>query len=560
MRKSLSRSKGFWSLVLLFFLASFLVADEKTDQVDRIFAAWDTTASPGAALAIIKDGQIIYERGYGMAKIEDDIIMTPSKIFDIASVSKQFTAACVAVLAKEGKVSLDDDVRKYIPEMPRYEQPVTIKHLIYHASGLRDYTAVLELAGFRSGLDSSNVSDALAVIYRQKRLNYPPGEEYYYCNTGYFLLGQIVERASGKSLNEFAQEHIFKPLGMAHTLYSDDHTRIIKNRATGYSLVDSCYKIDMSNWDQTGDGNAYTSVEDLYFWDQAFYNNKLGQDLMDTIQTVGTLNDGTKIDYAFGLRVNEYKGLRVVRHTGSWAGFRAAIVRFPEQKFSVICLANLSSISPSTLSLKVADIYLADVLKEPPQQGKKKVEPVTLSAPELEEKAGNYEENRFHSWISLTVKEGKLTMAGTGYHELPLVPLSRTTFQAEAGRGDITLEFLPDAKGRPRQAVLDDAGEEATYHLTKAAPPALLTAEKLKEYSGDYTSDELAGATYRLTVENGNLVVNFRSIPKTPLKAMAPDKFTDGYLSLEFVRGKKNRITGFKLSIDSAANIEFVRK
>jgi len=560
MRKSLSRSMSFWSLVLLFFLASFLVADEKTNQVDKIFAPWDRTTSPGAALAIIKDGQIICERGYGMAKIEDDIVMTPSKIFDIASVSKQFTAACIAILAREGKVSLDDDVRKYIPEIPGYEKPVTIKHLIYHTSGLRDYTAVLELAGFRSGLDSSNSSDALAVIYRQKRLNYPPGEEYYYCNTGYFLLGQIVERVSGKSLNEFAQEHIFKPLGMAHSLYSDDHTRIIKNRATGYSLIDSCYRIDMSNWDQTGDGNLFTSVEDLYFWDQAFYNNKLGQDVMDTLHTLGTLKNGTKLDYAFGFHISEYRGLKIVRHTGSWAGFRAVLIRFPEQKFSVICLANLSSISPLSLSLKVADIYLSDVLKEPPHQEKKKAEPVTLSSPELKEKAGNYEDDRFHSWISLTVKEGKLTMTGTGYHELPLVPLSRTTFQAEAGRGDIALEFLPEAKGRPREAVFDDAGEEVRYHLTKAAPPALFTPEKLKEYSGDYASDELAGAIYCLAVENGKLVVKFRSIPKTPLKAMAPDKFTDGHLSLEFVRNRGKRITGFKLSVDSAANIEFVRR
>jgi CubicO group peptidase (beta-lactamase class C family) len=538
---------------------AFLAADEKTAKVDKIFSPWDTTVSPGAALAIIKDGQIIYERGYGLAKIEDDIVMTPSKIFDIASVSKQFTAACIALLAKQGKISLDDDVRTYIPEMPRYEKPVTIKHLIYHTSGLRDYCGLLELAGFRSGLDSTTAFEALEIIYRQKRLNYLPGEEFSYTNTGYFLLGQVVERVSGKSLNEFAQEHIFKPLGMSHTIYQDDHTKIVKNRATGYSPTDAGYKIDVSNWDQTGDGNVFTSVEDLYLWDQAFYNNKLGKDLMDMLQTVGTLNSGRKLDYAFGLRISEYKGLKMVRHTGSWAGFRSVIVRFPEQKFSVICLANLSSINPSGLSMKVADIYLADVLKEPPREGTKKIEPVTLSKQELEEKVGNYEEGRFHSWLSLSIKDDKLIMAGMGYPELPLVPLTKTTFQPQ-GRPDINFEFLAEVKGRPRQAVLNDLGEEEIYNLTKAAPLVPLTPEKLKEYSGDYASDELLGAAYRLVVENGSLVIKSRSIPKKALQAMAREKFTDGSHSLEFVRGKGKRITGFKLSIDGAADIGFARK
>jgi hypothetical protein len=280
---------------------------------------------------------------------------------------------------------------------------------------------------------------------------------------------------------------------------------------------------------------------------------------MAMLQTVGALNNGKILDYAFGLYISEYKGLKIVRHTGSWAGFRAVIIRFPEQAFSVICLANLSSISPSALSLKVADIYLADVLKKLPQEEEKKPAPVIVSKQELEEKAGNYEEGRFHSWLTLTIKDENLVLAGMGYHERPLVPLSETTFQAEDAPG-VTLEFFPEVKGKPRQAVLNDVGEEERYNLTKAAPPVLLPAAKLKEYSGEYASDELLGTTYPLAVENGSLVVKFRSITRKPLKAMAPDKFTDGYLSLEFVRGKRNKIAGFKLSIDGAADVEFVRK
>ncbi len=438
-------SKSIWLLIFfsLVFLGQFLAADEKTDKVDKIFAEWDTTTTPGATLAIIRDGQIIYKRGYGMAKLEDGIVMTPSKIFDIGSCSKQFTAACLAFLIKDGKVSLSDDIRKFFPEMPKYEKPITVDHLIHHTSGIRDYNGLLSLAGFRPDSDCPNIDEALEVIFRQKRLNYPPGEEYSYTNSGYFLMGQIVERVSGKSLNEFAQEHIFRPLGMKHTIFQDDHLQIIKNRATGYDPDEKGgYTLDMSNWDETGDGNIYTSVEDLYLWDQAFYNFKLGKDLMDMLHTVGVLNNGKKIDYAFGLVIGEYKGLKTVSHGGAWAGFRAGIVRFPEQKFSVICLTNLATQNPSALCYKVADIYLADLLKEKPKEEKKKVETITLSKQELEEKAGNYQDDKFGAWITFSVKDDKLQMR-LG-RESVLEPVSKTTFVTiDAPRSDQLWNLWP---------------------------------------------------------------------------------------------------------------------
>jgi CubicO group peptidase (beta-lactamase class C family) len=545
------------SFLLIVVFASFLSADQTTDKVDKIFAQWDTTATPGCALAVIKDGQIIYESGYGMAKLEDGLVMTPSKIFDIGSCSKQFTATCLAMLIKEGRVALGDDIRKYFPEMPIYEKPVTVDHLIHHTSGLRDYNALLELAGFRSESDCPNINEAIEVICRQKKLNYPPGEEYSYTNSGFFLMGQIVERVSGKSLNEFAQERIFRPLGMTHTIYQDDHTQIIKNRATGYDKIKDGYKINLSNWDETGDGNVYTSVEDLFLWDQAFYNGKLGQDLMDTLHTVGVLNNGKKIDYAYGLRIADYRGLKTVGHGGSWAGFRAGMVRFPEQKFSVICLSNLSGVNPSDLCLKVADIYLADVLKEKPKEEKKKIEAVSLSREELADKVGNYQDEKFGTWVSVTMKDGTLMMS-LGRREIPLEAISKTTFQTVSGPADLKLEFSPDVKGKPRKALIKSPTEDL-YNLVKAAPLEPMTPAKLKEYAGDYVSAELLNATYRFVVEKDNLILKFRSASPDPLKAMAPDKFTQGSLNFEFVR-KGNKVAGIRLSVGRAANIEFAKK
>jgi len=543
---------------VLILAMSVFGGDEIEDKVDKVFAQWDTTTTPGCALAVVRDGRIVYKRGYGMAKLEDGIVMTPDKIFDIGSVSKQFTAACIAMLAREGKISLDDDVRKYFPALPLYGRPITVRHLIHHTSGLRDYNGLLSLAGFRSASDCPNVDEAMELIFRQKKLNYPTGEEYSYTNSGYFLLGQIVEQVSGRTLNQFARERIFQPLGMMHTLYQEDHRQIIKNRATGYDETETGYRLNMSNWDETGDGNVYTSVEDLFLWDQAFYNHRLGADLMETLHTVGVLNDGTKLDYAFGLVLRDYKGLKNVGHGGSWAGFRAAISRFPEPRFSVICLANLGSIDPTDLCFKVADIYLKDVLKEPEIKTEAdKPKPFSLSQKELEEKAGNYRDERFGQWIAVTIDKDKLK-AAVGRREFILTPTSPTGFTALEAPFPVTIEFPPQGAGRPAVAVFKGRGAASKY--VKAPPLKPLSEAQLGAYAGTYASDELLGAAYRIAVEKETLVVRFRSIEPTPLKAMAPDQFAGGIFNLDFSRDRNNRISGYTLSLGRVSGIVFVRK
>lgn len=544
-------------VIVLALIAPALGADDKTDKVDKLFATWDTTTSPGAALAVVQDGALVYERGYGMAKLEDGLVMTPRKIFDIGSVSKQFTAACLAFLVRDGKVAPTDDIRKFIPEFPQYEKTVTVDHLLHHTSGIRDYNALLDLAGFRPGSDCPTNDEALEVICRQKALNYLPGEEYSYTNSGYFLLGLIVERVSGQSLNQFAQEHIFKPLGMTHTLFQQDHTQIIKERASGYSSEGKGFRLDMSNWDEVGDGNVYTSVEDLYLWDQAFYNGKLGDGITDSLQTLGVLNDGTKLDYAWGLVLGEYKGLKIVNHGGAWAGFRAAILRFPEQKFSVICLANLAGINPMGLCYRVADIYLAPLLKETPKEQAAAPKPVILTPQELEALTGNFQDKKFGLWLSITAKDNGLVLGEAG-GGLLATPLSATRFQARGGQTPILLDFGPAEKGKPRKITLTYGGDEV-YEFTQAAPLKPLTAADLAEYAGRYSSPELLDAVYSLVVDKGNLVPKFRSAANSPLKPMAPDKFTLEGVNLDFVRNKAGKITGARMSTGRAAGIIFTR-
>ena len=563
-------------------------ADEKTDRVDKLFAAWDKTTSPGAALAVIKDGQIVYERGYGMAKIEDGIVNTPDKVFDIGSVSKQFTAACVAFLVREGKVRLDDDIRKYLPEMPAYGKPVTVRHLLHHTSGLRDYNALLSLAGFRPESDSPTVEESLEIVRRQKRLNYAPGEEYSYTNTGYFLLSQIVERASGMSLNAFARERIFGPLGMSQTLIQDDHTQIIGDRATGYTRGEKGFAISMSNWDETGDGNVYTTVRDLAKWDQAFYTGAaLGKDLVEMMQTTGTLNSGKKIDYAWGLVVTEYKGLKVVEHGGAWVGYRAALVRFPEQRFSAIVLANLDAMDPAGLAFKVADIYLAGQMKEPAKEeaGKTGVGAAeggavsaaqgeaqegaqagaegaasTVTKAEMKALVGNWQDDRFGLWLTVTFQDEKL-YAGLNGRKYILAPVGPGKYVVPGNAAGIAIEFAGAEKSRPATAHMT-VGQSQEFRFTKAAEVKALWAADLAACAGTFVSEELLDAKYRLSVEEGGLVLKTRAAARAELRPMAPDKFTvPGYgMNVEFVRGRNGAVTGFTVSVGRAAGIEFSKE
>jgi CubicO group peptidase (beta-lactamase class C family) len=334
-----------------------------TDKVDRLFTQWDKPDSPGCALAIIQNGEIIYKRGYGMANLEYDIPITPNSVFDIASNSKQFTAMCIVLLARQNRLTLDDELQKHIPEIPQYSYPITLEHLIYHTSGLRDYLTLMNM----SGMINENkylTEEIIALLARQQSLNFQPGTDRLYCNTGYFLLAEIVKRVSGKSLRVFAEEQIFAPLGMKNTHFHDNFKEIVKNRADSYRpKKGGGFQIDMSWDDNAGAGFLYTTVEDLLLWDRNFYENILGncgQDLIEEITTTCKIKkyENSPRKCAFGLLLCKYRGLKVIKHGGMWFGYRSDIVQFPEHNFSVICLANVRTFNPTKLVFKVADIYL----------------------------------------------------------------------------------------------------------------------------------------------------------------------------------------------------------
>ncbi len=527
--------------------------------VDAIFAEWDRTDSPGCALGVYRGGQIIYARGYGMADLERRVPITPHTVFDIGSTSKQFAAASIVLLAQQGKLSLDDDVRQHVPELPAYTRPITIRQLLLHTSGLRDYIGLLTLAGARID-DVTTAEDALAILARQKELNFEPGAEHLYSNSGYFLLSVIVERASGQSLRDFAREQIFAPLGMTRTHYLGSYDDIVPDRALAYSpKPGGGLRTDISRWLQLGDGAVFTTVEELLLWDRNFYDPQVGgQSLLAELQAPGSLANGKALTYALGLTVGEYRGQRTVSHGGAWGGYRAELVRFPEQRFSVAALCNLGTTNPSQLARKVAEVYLADVLTGEGAPGAQAAAAparrVNVPVRTLRELAGTYRNPSTRALRTIVLEDGKLYLAMGQRYELR--PRSAREFELLGAPARVTLGFEPPAAGEPRRLQWTVEGQEPV--LLERIELVRPTAAELAGYAGTFYSDELQ-ATYTLEAADGTLTLKRRGASPQQLRPTTRDEFSAGPMTLRFTRGADGEVTGYLLDVGRIRNLRFER-
>ena len=524
-----------------------------TGRVEKLFEKWAKPDSPGCALSVIQDGKIVYEHGFGMADLDHDISISPGTVFHVASVSKQFTATSIVLLAQRGKLSLDDEVRKYIPELPDFGPQVTIRHLLHHTSGLRDQWTLLGLAGWRYSLDLITDDDVLAVMARQHDLNFPPGDRYLYCNTGYTLLAQIVKRVSGQSFREFTTASIFGPLGMKNTHFRDDHAEIVKNMAYGYMPSKETFKLSITNFDTVGATSLLTTVEDLALWDQNFYEPRVGgKAVIDQLLQRGKLNNGEQLDYAFGLTLGQYKGLPVVDHAGADAGYRADLLRFPEQHFSVACLCNLGTINPSELTRQVADVYLEGKLKV---EGPKSDAPtLKLSESQLSPKAGIYHNPDGDAIRRIIYKDGALR-AARGDNSIELKALSETQFRP-AGQ-QMTVRFEDAGPGKPMRLVeVPDGGKPDVYERVEEFTP---TAAQMQEYAGIYVSDEIE-PLYRIAVREGKLVLERLKSEPTTLQPATRDLFSGGPGTIRFTRDPNGSVSGFILNAGRVRNFRFDKR
>jgi len=536
-------------------------------KVDQLFIKWNKKGSPGCAIGVLKDGEFLYKKGYGMANLDHDIPISPQTVFRIASVSKQFTAFSIMLLVKEGKILLDDDIRKYVPEMPVYEKVITIKHLLHHTSGIRDCYELFYLKGYDDfGMDFLTNKIIIDILSQQKALMFLPGDGCSYSNSGYILLAIIIERVSDKTLRQFTEEFIFKPLGMAHTHFQDDRAMIVKNRATGYSqALDGTFKINETNFHIVGDGGLFTTIDDFQLWEKNFYYPKVGdREIFEQMITPGFLNNGKNaqefgVDSAFGLFIGEYRGLKKISHGGAWVGFRSYMLRFPKYKLSIICFSNLAQLLRTELSRRIADIYLKD---EFPKKELETVEKTskfpTLQTDEsqLKKFVGFYHDEKNGDIIEILIDNQNLhAVINESTFTLKLDAIDKFKFKSLAGPFPAIYEFQPLSEGFNIARFLPEPYGMQTFNKLEKFE---YSNELLKEYVSKYYSDEIE-CYYTYLIEENRLKLSINEKKPISLFLVKNDLFWDGIHRITFKRDHEKYVTGFIVNMWLAKGVQFTR-
>jgi len=523
-------------------------------RVQVLFSAWDKPESPGAIVAVARSGKTIYRRAFGLANLTYGIPLTPETPVNAGSIAKHVTAVALLTLEAEDKLSLDDEIHKYLPELPDYGAPITIRNLLQQTSGLRDYRTLMFLAGWLPA-DVQTNRQALNLIFRQKALNFPTGTSFIYSNSNFVLGAEIVARVSGQSFGVWAHDHLFVPLGMTHTLIREDNTSIVPGLAASYSRTEAGkgFREDLLDSSVVGSGNLITTTGDLLIWADHLMTAKLnGVPLIDRLQDQAVLPGGIKAGYGLGVFVGSHRGLPIVHHGGETAGNRADLMLFPEQNVAIAMLANVSAIRTELAGRRLADIFLADDLSPPRTEPAKPPEPaLPLAAYE-----GLYQLD-MGALIEVGEADGRPYVIFAGTPPDPLISLGGHRFgTAEAG---VVFRFTPVGQGRITGIVLEISGrKEMPGHRL---PPVTLTKRELRRYIGTYFSDELE-TFYHVDLGPKGLVVQHKRLKDVHLAPIGDDRFLErpgGNILVQFHR-RSGRARGFDLSVERARHIEFGRR
>jgi CubicO group peptidase (beta-lactamase class C family) len=522
------------------------ISSEQARAIDAVFAEYDRADSPGCIVGVGQAGAIVYRNAYGIADLEHDLPLTPFMISEIGSVSKQFTAAAVVLLAQDGKLSLDDEVRKHYPEFPDFGARITIRHLLNHTSGLRDQFGLLELVGRPNGQVVTTVPEVVDLALRQRSLNFPPGSEYLYSNTGFTFLNALVERVSGKTFAAFTKERIFTPLGMNDTQWRDDYTRVVRGRVFAYRPDDKGgHQTEMPFSNLHGSGGLLTTVRDMIVWTEALHADRVGKPgFLAELTRRGKLNDGRELTYALGISVSDSRGVREVSHGGSTAGYRAHLTHFPDARLTVAVQCNVSTANAAALARGVATPFLAErvpaVVAAP--------SPVALAAGELERRAGLYHNSTTHQLVRLAPREDRL--AGGGFE---LIPTGADRF-VRAGEAGVAYMYVAAAASRPAELRPDDGS--GVLVAVQAATP---TTADLAGLAGSYHNADL-DAIVTLAVENGKLVMRYPPARVVTFEPAFRDAFSAGGTLIVFRRQGSSPPSGFEYHAGRVRGIAFERR
>lgn len=535
---------------LLFFafilVSSAAVAQSWPDTVSRIeklFARY-TADKPGASVTIARNGKVLYSKAWGMADMEHNIALSPTAPIEAGSVSKQFTAAAILILEQDGKLSLDDDVRKYIPELPDYGRPITLRQMMTHTSGLKDWGSIAAMSGWERSTKTYDNDDALYILARQKTLNHTPGEEFIYSNSNYNLFAIIVKRVSGMSLYDFSKKRIFEPAGMAQTEWRANFKKIVPNRALAYSQSNGEWFTDMPNEYVYGNGGLLTTTADLVKWNEYYSANKLGTGGLLAKQTAtSTFNNGQRNNYAAGLFIQKFRDELLWTHSGATASYRANLDYFPTLGLSIAFLSNTSAFDRDTTDVltELRRIFLA---LPATATNKPATPPVfTVAAEKLDGYAGWYRNTKSGGGMRLVSKDGKLL---TG-NNTPLSPIADGVFGANNNR----LVFGPNNES----AFMINSDNDTTVFSRESAPE--LNESNIHAYAGEYYSEETESKIW-IAVADGKLVLRIKPADNFPLRPAYKDGFEAPFGPLRFFRDG-NKVKSFHFSTGRARNVEFVK-
>jgi CubicO group peptidase (beta-lactamase class C family) len=536
---------------LAFIAGPCFAAEQKNLKVDQVFASWDRPDSPGAAVVVVKDGAVVYQHGYGSANLEARTPITPQTVFDVASVAKQFTGLALAMLVEEGKISLDDDIHKYLPEVPDFGRPITIDQLVHHTSGLRDWPETLALAGFDLG-GAITLDTILEMVHRQRELDFTPGSEHLYSNTGYNLLAAAIAKVTGQSFRAWSDAQLFQPLGMKHTVVCEDPAKLVPNRAESYTPAGETFHHAVSQLAAQGSSSLFISAEDMGKWLMNFETGRAGgKRALERMQQPGKLTGGGEVHYGFGLGLGDFRGCKFLSHTGAWAGYRSVVLVVPEKRLALAILSNAGNMDTYGLGIKVAQIYLGELPAAKPTASSAKPSggpKNDLSNPDAF--LGTYRLGP--GWLLDITREGsQLMVQATHEDKFKMTAVSNATYFVAAYGANI--EFLPEKSGDVTHLLY--RGIKAPRLTVPQCTPDMLAA-----YTGDYWSEELRVA-YHLELTNGQLALRHRSGSWIRFLPTGLDHFdTDvGSLGVEFTRNSGSQIAEMKVSGGRVRNVRFVR-
>jgi len=535
---------------------------EKIQRIDSLFISWNQPNHPGGSIGVMKEGKVIFSKAYGLASLEYLVPNTPDTRFNIASVSKQFTCMGIVLLHIQGKLSLDDDVRKHLPELPVFEDTITIRHLIHHTSGMRSLHGLLGMAGWR-GDDFRTNEDLFRFMKNQKDLNFKPGEEYLYCNTGYMLMADIIEKITEEKFADWMHDNVFEPMGMINTYVEDDYTRVVPVNATSYyGSASHGFSRSVEYWGYVGSGNIHSTTNDLMVWLTNFYHPQKGwKEAFQIMQTQGMLNNGDTLDYAFGININKYKEEQRISHGGSIGGYRSIVQAFPDQKLNIAILTNFSSSNVGSKLNEISDILLKlDADPEPKLITADSISSMPMSNEDMEKFCGHYWNEKSRYTRKIYLKDDTLRYFRPESSESKLLPVDKNTFQMLNVAFDIKVSFeiLPDKQKVMRVLVNN---EDPIY--SESYDPPEMTRKFLNSYTGRYYSPELDTHYTLYALGDSVLIGNHSRHGDFEINIIREDDLEGkhwAFSGIKVKRDKKQKILGLRVSNGRVRNLWFEKQ